>query len=338
MKKKNWLALLLVGAIATTSFQSCSKDDDETVTGDTGPVEWTRSTVAPEDPREGAASFVINDQAYMVGGITSLPSSTRLNDAWAFNGSQWEPRAEFAGGVRNSAVGFAIGNAGYVGTGYDGETALNDFYRFDSASNTWTKIADFPGTPRVEATAFSLGGFGYVGLGRTVGGRTFSDMYRYDPSNDTWTLVPTQFGWTRTGAFAFVIGDRAYIGGGSFNNQLPEDFFSFDGTTWTKLNDLNRSDADQTYDVRRFNTSTFVIGGMGYIVSGRGPAGLVANVWKYNPATDVWTNEHQAIQGAGAREKAIGFALGNRGFISTGSNGTGVSSFFNETLVFTPVR
>ena len=337
MKKKNWLALLLVGAIATTSFQSCSKDDEDTGTGtDTGPTEWTRSTVAPEDPREGAASFVINDVAFMVGGYTA--TRTILQDAWSFNGSQWEPKAAFAGPARHRAVGFAIGGAGFVGTGYDGTNALKDFYRFDASANTWTKIADFPGEARFGAVAFSLGGAGYVGLGETATGKTFSDIYRYNPANDSWTLVPTQFGWTRSGAFAFVIGDKAYVGGGRFNNQLPEDFFSFDGTTWTKLNDLNRSDANQTYDVRRSNTSTFVIGGQGYIVSGRAPAGLVANVWKYDPGSDTWTGEHQAIQGGGAREKAVGFAIGNRGFIATGSNGTGRENFFSETLVFTPVR
>lgn len=336
MKKKNWLALLLVGAIATTSFQSCSKDDEETATGDTGPVEWTRSTVAPEDPREGAASFVINNQAFLVGGYTA--TRVILQDAWAFNGSQWEPKAQFSGPARHRAVGFSIGEAGFVGTGYDGTNALNDFYRFDAAANTWTKIADFPGEARFGAVAFSLGGNGYVGLGETPSGKTFSDIYRYNPSNDTWTLVPTQFGWTRSGAFAFVIGNRAYVGGGRFNNQLPEDFFAFDGTTWTKLNDLNRNDANQTYDVRRHNTSSFVIGGQGYIVSGRAPAGLVSNVWKYDPGSDTWTNQHQAIQGSGAREKAVGFAIGNKGYIATGSAGTGREQFYSETLEFTPVR
>ncbi|MFD2598152.1 Kelch repeat-containing protein [Sphingobacterium corticis] len=337
MKKKNWLALLLVGAIAITSFQSCSKDDDETgTTTDTGPTEWTRATVFSDDPREGAASFVINDKAYVVGGYTATRAI--LNDAQSFDGSQWDTAATFIGTPRHRAVGFAIEGAGYVGTGYDGTSALKDFYRYNSANNTWTKIADFPGEARFGAVAFSLGGVGYVGLGETATGKTFDDMYRYNPSSNTWERIQTQFGWKRSGAFAFVIGNKAYVGGGRTNNQLPEDFLSFDGTTWTPLRNLNRSDADNTYDVRRSNASAFVIGGQGYLVSGRGSAGLIANVWKYDPASDTWTGQHQAIQGSGAREKAVGFAIGNNGFITTGSNGTGRENFFDETLKFVPVR
>lgn len=335
MNKRNWLASLLFGVLAITTFQSCSSDDDTPDTGgDTGPTEWTRATVFPEDPRNGAASFVIgNDEAYVIGGFHSN-NNTRFDDVWAFDGQQWTPKADFAGTPRYNAVGFSIDGKGFVGTGYDGSQALNDFYSYDSNTDTWTRIADFPGEARFGAVAFSLGGYGYVGLGSTPTDKTFSDFYRYDPNSDTWTLIPTNFAYKKVYAFAFVIGDRAYVGGGISNNQLPEDFYAFDGTTWTALNNLNRADENYTYDVRRYSSGAFSIGNYGYVVSGRSLGGVISTVWKYNPANDAWTGEHQALLGT-ARERAVSFSLGGRGYIVTGVNG---STFLDDNWQFLPVR
>lgn len=334
MNKRNWLALFFIGVFATVSFQSCKSDDDETTGGggDTGPTEWTRSTVFPEDPRNGAASFVLDNEGYVIGGFNQH-NRTRFDDVWSFDGNQWTPRAAFPD-ARYHAVGFSIDGKGYAGTGYDGSDALNDFYSYDPATDTWTAIADFPGEARFGAVAFALGGYGYVGLGTTPTGKAFSDFYRYDPQSNTWSLVSTPFTYKKAYAFAFVIGNKAYVGGGISNDRPTEDFYSFDGNTWTTLRDLNRQDEDHTYDVRRHSAGAFSLGNYGYIVSGRGLTGVVANVWKYDPNSDTWTGQHQALQGT-AREKAVSFALGGNGYITTGSNG---SVFLDDNWKFTPVR
>lgn len=337
MNKRNWAALLLVCAMAISSFQSCKKDDDDsTTTPDTGPTEWVRSTVFPEDPRNGAASFVINDQGYVVGGFNRTDNNAIYDDVWAFDGSQWHPKAPFTGPARHTGVGFAINGKGYVGTGYDGTNALNDFYSYNAATDTWEQIADLPGEARFGAVAFSLGGYGYVGLGETVSGKTFSDFYRYNPADDSWTLVTTPFTYKKSYAFTFVIGDKAYVGGGLSNGQFPEDFYSFDGTEWKQLGNLQRSDSEHTYDVRRHSTAAFAIGNYGYIASGRAQNGVINNVWKYNPASDSWSSEHQAFQGT-AREKAVAFTIDGKGYVATGSDSNG-SRFFDDNWQFTPVR
>lgn len=334
MNNRNWLASFLIGVIAITSFQACKKDDETTSTADTGPTEWTRSTVFPEDPRNGAASFVLGGQGYVVGGYHQH-NHTTFDDAWSFNGTQWTARPDFPD-KRYNAVGFAVNGKGYVGTGYDRDNgdALNTFYSYDPNTNDWTAIADFPGEARFGAVAFTLGNYAYVGLGETPTNKTFSDFYRYNPSNDTWTSVPTPFSYKKSYAFTFVIGDKAYVGGGLSNNQLPEDFYSFDGTTWTPLRNLNRQDNDHTYDVRRHSTGAFSVGNYGYVVSGRGLTGVIANVWKYDPASDTWTGQHQALQGT-AREKGVAFALDGKGYITTGSNG---SVYLDDNWQFVPVR
>ncbi|HLT85983.1 MAG TPA: kelch repeat-containing protein [Sphingobacterium sp.] len=339
MNKKNWLLLFFACAIAFASFNSCKKDDDDSDSGDTGPTEWRRSVVFDGQRRSGAASFTIGGStasAFVVGGYVN-PSVGLVTDGFKFDGSTWAPIAPFPGEPRHEAVGFAINGKGYIGTGRNlNNEDFNDFYSYDPATNEWTKIADFPGEARYGAVAFSLGNYAYVGLGREkAGAADFSNVYRYDPSNNTWTRINTPFKYKKAFAFAFVIGDKAYVGGGDAGSSaLPEDFYSFDGQNWQELNDLNRSDDNYTYDARKYNASAFTIGNYGYVVSGRNASTVTSTVWKYEPSSDSWTDKHQALS-TDPREKAVGFSLDGKGYVTTGVNGSRV---FDNTFEFIPVR
>ncbi|MBE8722824.1 Kelch repeat-containing protein [Sphingobacterium pedocola] len=338
MNKKNWLFLFLACTIAFTSLNSCKKSDDEDSTDD-GPTEWTRSAVFGGDPRNQAATFTIDNQAFVVGGL--LRTNTVLGDTWAFNGAAWEEiAAEFSGDARRSAVGFAVNGKGYVGLGYNGTTALKDFHRYDPTTQSWEKVADFPGEARFGAVAFALGNYAYVGLGMTPTDKTFSDFYKYDPSSDSWESVTNvPFTYKKSHAFAFVIGNKAYVGGGISNNQYPEEFHSFDGTNWVTLNPIRRDDSQYTYDLTRQNAATFAFGNYGYVVGGQ-KGSVLGNVWKYDPASDSWTDKHQALTSAGAsaRESAVGFSLNGKGYITTGGTSSSNSSRFDDTWEFTSAR
>lgn len=335
MNKKNWLLLILVCTVAITSFSSCKKDKDEE-TVDNGPTEWERSIVFKNDPRNGATSFTINKVAYVIGGF--LKNEGVANDATSFDGKVWRDVDDFAGEARQLASGFAIDGVGYMGLGSDGNDDLNDFYKFEPskpAGQQWTKIADFPGRARHGATAFAIGKYGYVGLGSTKTENKFSDFYRYDPATDKWDAVPAPFKYKKAFAFSFVIGDKAYVGGGFANSaNLPEDFYSFDGKDWVPLPDLNRTVDGTTLDARKYNAATFVIGNQGYVVSGRSGTSITNSVWKFDPSNNTWTDKHQALP-VDAREKAVGFAIDGKGYVTTGINGSFV---FDSNLVFTPVR
>lgn len=333
MNKKNWLILFLACTVALT-FNACKKsDDDNNDTTDTGPTEWVKSTVFTGDPRSHAAQFQIGETTYVVGGL--LRNNTPVKDAWSFANAQWAPVAEFPGEARHSAVGFAANGKGYVGLGTNGTVAFSDFWEYDPATNTWAQLAGelTVDQARYGAVAFSLGNTGYVGLGATGSGKNLSDFYRFNPTTKTWTVVPAQFKSKRVYAFAFVVGNKAYIGGGTDNNQFPDDFYSFDGDNWAELNSINRNDNSYTYDITRFSASTFAIGNHGYVVGGRKNS-ILGNVWKYDPASDSWTDKHQFFQGS-YREGAVSFAIGNKGYVVTGMNG---SAKFDDNWVFTPVR
>jgi len=52
----------------------------------------------------------------------------------------WVKLSDFEGVPRSNAVGFSIGDKGYVGTGYDGSKRLKDFWEYDPVKNTWKQI------------------------------------------------------------------------------------------------------------------------------------------------------------------------------------------------------
>jgi N-acetylneuraminic acid mutarotase len=83
------------------------------------------------------------------------------------NNHIWTQKADFAGGNRIFAIGFSIGNKGYIGTGGDGYSFYKDFWEYNPAVNSWTKKADVPYGIRIGAIGFSIGTKGYIGAGWT---------------------------------------------------------------------------------------------------------------------------------------------------------------------------
>lgn len=106
-------------------------------------------------PRTNAASFVVNNRAYLVGGTYAYPvggtsavddqtyvsvpsNNVALSDVWEFDpaSDSWRliTKSSRAAG-RESAVGFSVGNIGYVGLGRSGATRFGDIWQFDVTRN-----------------------------------------------------------------------------------------------------------------------------------------------------------------------------------------------------------
>ena len=96
----------------------------------------------------------------------------------------WVELSDFDGIPRTDAVGFSIGNKGYIGTGYDGDERRVDFWEYDITKNTWTQKADFPGVARNGAVGFGTDTKGYIGTGYD-GKNRLKDFYEYDPASNT---------------------------------------------------------------------------------------------------------------------------------------------------------
>jgi N-acetylneuraminic acid mutarotase len=322
------------------SFSCSNSDNTTTLIGD-----WARQSDFEGVKRSGAVSFQIGDRVF-VG--TGFDGTYRLKDFWEYDAASnsWFRKAEFPGIARNSAVAFSAGGKGYVGTGFDGNNRLNDFWEYNPDDNSWRQIADFLGDYpdeakyRYGAIAFSLNDLGYVGSGygastATGGANDLKDLWEYNPGLDTWTRKASIGNSKRSNAFVFVINGVAYVGGGTNNGTYPTDFWKYNLTEnrWDELNPLDDADnSDYTYAIQRESAATFVVNGHAYLCGGT-YSSILSNVWEYDVATDLWT-EKTSFEGT-ARDAAVSFAVGSKGYITTGRNGSSLR--FDDLWSFDPL-
>jgi len=141
--------------------------------------QWTKK--ADVVPRNVGSVFSIGDKGYLG---TGTDGTAYFNDFWEYdpndssNGfdtnnkplGKWNQKATFPGASRYAAVGFSIGDKGYIGTGYDGTDYYNDFYEYNPASNSWIQKSNFVGESRAYAVGFAIGKNGYIGIGTNIDG------------------------------------------------------------------------------------------------------------------------------------------------------------------------
>ena len=233
----------------------------------------------------------------------------------------WAQEANFGGTGRQGAVGFSIGNKGYIGTGYDGISLRNDFWEYDPATNVWTQKANFAGTPRYIASGFGIGDLGYLGLGQGIDGLK-NDFWEYNPNTNMWTQRANFAGSSRGLAIGFAIGESGYIAGGQDAVNDRNDFWEYSTLTDSWTQKANVWPAPVAFAVG------FGIGSKGYVGTGSGGGGTGNEFREYDPQTNTWTSK--ANFGGTARHSAIGMRIGDKGYIGTGQDGSGFVNDFWE--------
>lgn len=308
------LSILLVG---------CSNSDDSDDSDEYG--NWVESSSFDGDSRGNAVSFTIGTKGYLV---TGYDGDDYLSDTWEYNSDEdyWIQKADFPGIARSGAVGFAIDAKGYIGTGYDGSDELNDFWEYNPATDQWTQKTDFGGTARYGAIGFSINGYGYIGTG--YDGSEQKDFWKYDAANNTWEQVVGFGGQKRQNAAVFIIDNIAYIGTGIRNGSVEYDFYSFDGTDWTPLIDLDDDDLDET--ITFYNSVGFALNGKGYFATGL-VSSLTSECWEYTPSTDTW-EEVPYFEGT-ARQDASSFSFDTKAFVLMGRSS---NYYFDDVWEFRP--
>ncbi|TAL57975.1 MAG: T9SS type A sorting domain-containing protein [Bacteroidetes bacterium] len=254
----------------------------------------------------------------------------------AFSQNTWTPKANLSALGRVHAVGFSIGNKGYIGTGYDQTTyttsyLVADFWEWDQATNVWTQKADYGGGAVAYAVGFSIGTKGYVGTGAgpTYGGNYKNDFWEYNPATNIWAQKADVGGGIRKGAVGFSIGTKGYIGTGyDGTGNGTQDFWEYDQSTdiWTQK-------AGYASLWKTAYAVGFSIGSRGYIGTGWGKtstssSGTISDFWEWNQLSNTWTQKAN-FPGVG-RFLAVGFSIANKGYIGTGSdkNGDPLQSFW----------
>ncbi|MBL0741023.1 T9SS type A sorting domain-containing protein [Chryseolinea lacunae] len=136
-------------------------------------------------------------------------------------------------------------------------------------------------------------------------------------SQDSWTSKTAFAGGVRYGAVGICIGDKCYAGLGNDDaGNHYNDFWEFDAinNTWTRKADFPGG--------ARTTAAGFAIGNKGYIGTGSYTPGDINwtwynDLWEYDPASDTWTQK--ASFGERGRGLAVGFSIGGKGYMGTGT-------------------
>jgi N-acetylneuraminic acid mutarotase len=190
----------IVGAVPTL-YRDYYFDEQENWAWDTAAKGWIRKADFPSVTPTGAVSFVIGDNAYVVGG----------GRTWQYNKptDTWSPKATTPFASREYGVGMALNGKGYVGLGDHNGTLLSDWWEYDPIADLWTSKKKFPGTARTGAVGFALYNLGYVTAGYHSATSFPVSTYQYDPVTDSWVQVASFPGTGRE----FAVGVTGTISG-----------------------------------------------------------------------------------------------------------------------------
>ena len=283
---------------------------------------WIQKADFVGPSRFSVVTFVVGNKGYVGMGLEIVLGGNYPNDFWAFDplANLWKKEPNFGGLTRTGAVGFSIGNKGFIGLGVNkNDIKRKDFWEYNMASNAWTKKQDLTLSTQLQSgsVGFSIENKGYVLMGETV-----SSFWEYDPTTDTWTQKVGITDGKRINAVGFSIGNKGYVGTGYSNFENKKDFWEYDpaANTWTKKADFGGT-------ARRFATG-FSVGNKGYVGLGVSENNLKKDFWEYDPMTDVWTQKTDF--GGTARTFGVGFGIGNKGYVGTGYSSSGAQKDFWE--------
>lgn len=257
----------------------------------------------------------------LVVGIALVGCNNDDNDDELYG--NWVSRSAFDGVARTGSVGIVIDNYAFVGTGYNGDEYLNDWWIYDSENDFWEQKADFIGSKRTSASAFAINGKGYVGLGYD-GTNKLKDFYEYNPETNIWIQKADFAGTARYGAVGFQVANTGYMGTGYDGNYL-KDFYKYNPTTdtWTVSNGFGGN--------KRRNATVFTIGDKAYLGTGLNNSVAQIDFWEFDGSTETWTQKRDINNGDDGeynadysiiRGNACSFSINGKGYITCGGNGT----------------
>ena len=279
--------------------------------------QWVQKDSVNGAPRSVSASFVVNGEGYIVGGLDS-DGFRRSMFSYTFWQDDWDDEPSIGGlsgdgNDRGSACGFSLNNKGYLCLGQgDSNPFFGDLLEFNEDTDAWTQKANFIGSERRQAVAFTIGDYAYVGTGIDQTGLK-KDMYRYDATLNVWTQIADFGGTPRKEAVGFSMGGQGYIGTGD-DGIMRDDFWQYEPTTdsWSQKTDFPGGPRKGAVSWGQFPT--------GFICLGEDINFNYTNdLWEYNYFSDTWI-QRADFPGSG-RTSAIVFVQNDLAFVGTGYDG-----------------
>jgi PKD repeat protein/N-acetylneuraminic acid mutarotase len=242
----------------------------------------------------------------------------------------WVHKESLPSSGRYSHIAFVIGNNAYAGLGsIDAAQRIytSGFFKYNPADDAWIRLNDFPGRGLYAASAFSINGKGYICLGVDTTHAWTNDVWEFNPVTESWLKKSNFPGGNRYASATFVIDGKGYLVGGSVN--AGENYLN-DLWCYTPETDTWVQKASLPTDHKSCATA-FTINGKGYVVcGGYSTMQPTKDFYEYNPVNDSWI---RLPDFPGIRTGAIGFVLGDKAFVGTG---TDLNTTYKTFWYYTP--
>jgi N-acetylneuraminic acid mutarotase len=253
----------------------------------------------------------------------------------------WVKRTEFDGVARTNAIAFVIGNFAYIGTGYDGQNRLNDFWVYDANLNYWTQKASLPANGgnytvqpnglygRSSAVGFAVDSLGFISTGYD-GYNRLNDTWSYSPTTNSWKQRANFAGTARYDAVGFSVSHLGYVSCG-FDGNYDKDLWEYTPTTdtWVQRPSLGGQ--------KRSGAVAFVYNNNAYVCTGINNNVECQDFWMFSGSTKTWTQLRDIANTSSdsydddytdiVRDHAVAFVMNNsqnvpKAYITVGQNGS----------------
>lgn len=279
---------------------------------------WVTKTPDPI-PRFAAASFMIGNNIYVVGGQDRTITATSTNEVYDTVTNTWSQKADYPMKIEG-AYGFSINNVGYCAGGMaQNNIPISDAYSYNPTTNTWTSITSLPQPLSTCNTTTTIGNYAYIIGGLLPGGTLIPDCYRFDPSDLSWTKI-TEMPKNRYCPAVEHVGNKIYaIGGVDVLGNYYSDTQIYDIVTNTW------STGTSMLSARGF-CGSFEHKGEIYVVGGSNDYEYSTNVNEvYNTVTNTWRNDipmqYKRNSLVGQANSTKGYAIGGINIIRVELNG-----------------
>lgn len=259
---------------------------------------------------KNAASFIINNELYIGGGISSNGNVPYLFLKYNNSKYLWERKADMFLNTDTRGIGayFTIDNVAYIM-----QNKSSNLYQYDLSNNKWVQYSGLPsGNVRQDQASANSETKGYLlGGYNSTNGTKYMDLWEFDPQRPSGTQ------WTEMKNWNAQIGERIQANMVYLNNSIfiiggnkQKDFWEYKIPigTWTKIPNL----PSELYD---FNKGTFIVKN-GLIYAANQNSNFL---WVFDPNKG-WSKCSTSISFLTNRQYGINAYNGNVVYLGLGSD------------------
>lgn len=333
---------------------------------------WTVKANLSGNSRAGAFGFSLNSKGYIGGGSSASGYTDFYEYTPATNA--WVAMASIGSIPIIASSAFSIGNNGYVVGGIEvsGLYPSDRLWQYTPANNTWTQLNRLGSTNGLYyAVGFSIGNKGYLGTGGNYNAVSATSFSQYDPavsilwssgsasstisvlSSGTYSaLLTTAEGCTAAVSQSVTLspGPTITISGSglacsSNNNTLTASgatTYTWSANAGSSISSsvVVSSSVTEVYTVSATSGSctvdkTFLVINTSPTLSLFTPSLIACGAATLDTKANWDSWEQKASVSTVGRINAVGFSIGTKGYIGTGSKG---STFFNDFWEYNSVN